>query len=411
MTNQGITFEKEKPFWLEKCPSTNFPQLKVGLKVDVAILGAGIAGITTATLLKEVGYNVAVIEADRIVKDVTIGTTAKISVSAGYSYIRYKLGKDKAQSYANANIVALDKIAEIIRIHDIDCEFHRLPLYIYNESPKLTSKFKREFNLVKELGLPVSFPDDVPLPFKTGPSIKYDNQAQFHPRKYLLSLSDYIDGDGSYIFEKTSFIDVKEGNVKEVVTDHGSIMADNVVISTNTPVYDPDELRNHLHPEGSFVIGLYTNGDFPDGMFIENEPVHTYRTTPTDKGQMIIVAGEHSPVDVKDKDVYYARLEKYAYQHLDVKSVDYRWSSHDSTTDDDLPIIGKTSQEGVYVVTGFGFWGMLNGTIAGMVVTDLITGKENQYADIFNPLRFTREYMAILKLRSAILNLILFFMK
>ena len=411
MTNQGITFEKEKSFWLEKCPSTNFPQLKVGLKVDVAILGAGIAGITTATLLKEAGYNVAVIEADRIVKDVTIGTTAKISVSAGYSYIRYKLGKDKAQSYANANIVALDKIAEIIRIHDIDCEFHRLPLYIYNESPKLTSKFKREFNLVKELGLPVSFPDDVPLPFKIGPSIKYDNQAQFHPRKYLLSLSDYIDGDGSYIFEKTSFIDVKEGNVKEVVTDHGSIMADNVVISTNTPVYDPDELRNHLHPEGSFVIGLYTNGDFPDGMFIENEPVHTYRTTPTDKGQMIIVAGEHSPVDVEDKDVYYARLEKYAYQHLDVKSVDYRWSSHDSTTDDDLPIIGKTSQEGVYVVTGFGFWGMLNGTIAGMVVTDLITGKENQYADIFNPLRFTREYMAILKLRSAILNLILFFMK
>jgi len=411
MKNQGINKETESSFWLETSPSTKFPQLKEGLKVDVAILGGGIAGITTATLLKEAGYNVAVIEADRIVKDVTIGTTAKISVSAGYSYIRYKLGKDKAQSYANANIVALDKIAEIIRIHDIDCEFHRLPLYIYNESPKLTSKFKREFNLVKELGLPVSFPDDVPLPFKTGPSIKYDNQAQFHPRKYLLSLSDYIDGDGSYIFEKTSFIDVKEGNVKEVVTDHGSIMADNVVVATNTPVYDPDELRNHLHPEGSFVIGLYTNGDFPDGMFIENEPVHTYRTTPTDKGQMIIVAGEHSPVDVKDKNVYYDRLEKYAYQHLDVKSVDYRWSSHDSTTDDDLPIIGKTSQDGVYVVTGFGFWGMLNGTIAGMVVTDLITGKENQYADIFNPLRFTREYMAILKLRSAILNLILFFMK
>jgi glycine/D-amino acid oxidase-like deaminating enzyme len=186
-------------------------------------------------------------------------------------------------------------------------------------------------------------------------------------------------------------------------------MADNVVIATNTPVYDPDDLRNHLHPEGSFVIGLYTNGDFPDGMFIENEPVHTYRTTPTDKGQMIIVAGEHSLVDVEDKNVYYDRLEKYAHQHLDVKSVDYRWSSYDSTTDDDLPIIGKTSQQGVYVATGFCFWGMLNGTTAGMVISDLITGKENQYADIFNPIRFTREYMAILKLRSAILNLILYF--
>jgi len=114
-------------------------------------------------------------------------------------------------------------------------------------------------------------------------------------------------------------------------------------------------------------------------------------------------------VDVEDKNVYYDKLEKYAHQHLDVKSVDYRWSSYDSTTDDDLPIIGKTSQQGVYVATGFCFWGMLNGTTAGMVISDLITGKENQYADIFNPIRFTREYMAILKLRSAILNLILYF--
>ncbi len=409
MTNIDITSRKDKSFWLEDCPSTNFPQLKVGLKVDVAIIGGGIAGITTATLLKEAGYNVAVIEANRIVKDVSAGTTGKICVSAGYSYIRYKLGKNQAQSYANANMVALDKLAEIIRIHDIDCEFHRLPLYIYSESPKMTSKFKREYNFVKELGLPVSFPDDVPLPFKIGPCIKYDNQAQFHPRKYLLSLSNYIDGDGSYIFEKTSFIDIKEGNVNEVVTDHGSIMADNVVIATNTPVYDPDRLRNHLHPEGSFVIGLYANNDFPDGMFIENEPVHTYRTTPTNKGQMIIVAGEHSPLDVEDKNIYYDRLENYAYQHLDVKSVDYRWSSHDSKTDDDLPIIGKTSKDGVYVIAGFGFWGMLNGTTAGMIISDLITGKENIYTDTFNPLRFTWEYMVILKLRSTILNLILYF--
>ena len=249
------------------------------------------------------------------------------------------------------------------------------------------------------------------MPFKTGPSIRYDDQAQFHPRKYLLSLSEYIEGEGSYIFEKTRVITVKEGDTKEIVTDHGSITADKVVIATHTPVYDPDELHSHLHPERSYVIGLFAKGDFPDGMFVENEPVHTYRTTPTNKGKMIILAGEHSPVDVEDKSVYYDHLEKYAHDHLEVKSVEYRWSSRDSITDDGLPIIGGTSQEDVYVATGFGFWGMTNGTTAGMVITDLITGKENQYADIFNPLRFTREYMAILKLRSAILNLILFFMK
>lgn len=411
MTNHNIKYRKEKSFWLETRPKTNFSPLKEGLKVDVAIIGGGIAGITTATLLKEAGYTVAVIEADRIVEDVTAGTTAKISVSASYSMLRYKLGKNKTKSYANANIQALEKIADIVKEHEIECEFHRLPLYIYNESPEQADNFKREFKLTKELGLPVSFTEDVPLPFKTGPSIKYDNQAQFHPRKYLLSLSEYIAGEGSYIFEKTSLINVKEGKIKEVVTDHGSIMADKVVIATHTPVYDPDKLNIHLYPERSYVIGLYAKGDIPDGMFVENEPVHTYRTTPTNKGKMTIIAGEHSPVNVEDKSFYYDRLEKYASDHLDVKSFEYRWSSHDSTTDDGLPIIGSTSKDGVYVATGFGFWGMSNGTTAGMVITDLITGKKNQYADIFNPLRFTREYMAILKIRSAILSAILFFMK
>ena len=117
----------------------------------------------------------------------------------------------------------------------------------------------------------------------------------FIPKVFIIPFKLHRWGWELYL-EKTSFIDIKEGNVNEVVTDHGSIMADNVVIATNTPVYDPDRLRNHLHPEGSFVIGLYANNDFPDGMFIENEPVHTYRTTPTNKGQMIIVAGEHSPL-------------------------------------------------------------------------------------------------------------------
>ena len=107
-----------------------------------------------------------------------------------------------------------------------------------------------------------------------------------------------------------------------------------------------------------------------------------------DKGKLIIVAGDHSPVDVPDKNIYYSRLENYARQHLNVKSIEYRWTSTDSITDDRLPLIGMTSQESVYVATGFGFWGMTNGTTAAMVITDLITGKENEFVNLFNPLRF-----------------------
>jgi glycine/D-amino acid oxidase-like deaminating enzyme len=377
-------------FWIKTCPTTNFPPLEEGLKVDTVILGGGIAGITTATLLKDLGHEVALIEADRIVKDVTIGTTAKISVAPNMIYSRLikNLGKDIAQMYANANEKALEKIAEIVSNKKIDCEFHRTPLYIYTESPDKLDKINEELDATKEMGLPVSYADDVPLPFKTAGALVYKNQAQFHPRKYLLGLAEDLHRNGGYIFEKTRAITVKEGNIKEVITDRGSIMADNVVIATHTPVYDPDLLIDHLHAERSYVIGLYINGEFPDGMFIDFDPVHTYRTTPTDMGKLIIVAGEHSDIDVEDMNEYFMRLEHYARQHLDVKSIEYRWSSHDSVSDDGLPMIGMTSSEGIYIATGFGFWGMNNGTTSAMIISDMIDGKKSHLEDIFDPLRF-----------------------
>ena len=381
---------KESTFWLENCPGTNFPQLKEGLKPDVAVLGGGIVGVTTATLLKESGHNVALIEADRIVKDVTIGTTAKISVAPNifYNKLISNFGKDNAKKYADACLKSQKKISEIVKERFISCDYHELPLYIYSESFKNVDIIKDEYNAAKELGLPVSYTEDLPLPFKTGPAIKYDNQAQFHPRKYLLALSEDVDGEDSYVFENTRVITVKDGVEKEVVTDQGLILADKVVVATHKPVYDPDSLNKHLSPARSYVLGLYIADDFPDGMFIDIDPMHTYRTTPTEKGKLVIIAGEHSPVDVDDKNIYYTRLENYAHQHLKVKSVEYRWTSKDVVSDDGLPIMGMTSKDGIYVATGLGFWGMVNGTTAAMVNTDLINKKENEAVDLFNPLRF-----------------------
>ena len=390
MEYKEIITRKEDSFWLETSPKTNFPMLEEGLKVDVIVLGGGIAGITTATLLKESGLNVAVIESDRIVKDVTIGTTAKISAAPNivYADLISNLGEDKAHKFVIANIKSVEKIANLVRDKNIDCDFHRLPLYIYTELDDKVETLQREFKAAKKLGLKVSCTKDVPLTFKTSPALKYENQAQFHPRKYLLSLAEDLPGKGSYVFEKTRAITIKEGEVKEVFTDHGSIKAYKVIVATHTPIYDPDRLSEHLQLARSYVLGLYSKENFPDGIFVDFDPVHTYRTAPSKKGKIIIVAGEHSLVDVPDKNVYYNRLEKYARQHLEVESIEYRWTSKDNITDDGLPIIGMTSQKGIYVATGFGFWGMTNGTTAAMVIADLINGVYNEYADLFNPLRF-----------------------
>ena len=189
-------------------------------------------------------------------------------------------------------------------------------------------------------------------------------------------------------FEQTRVITVKDGESKEVITDQGSIMAKKVVIATHLPVYDPDSLNKHLTPARSYVLGLFITGDFPDGMFIDIDPMHTYRTTPTEEGKLIIVAGEHSPVDVDDRNVYYSHLERYAREHLNINSVEYQWTSIDVVSDDGLPIIGMTSKKDIYLATGLGFWGMVNGMTAAMIITDLINNKENTYASLFDPLRF-----------------------
>ncbi len=382
--------DTSESYWLKTCPSTNFPTLKTELNVDIAIIGGGIAGITTATLLKDMGYDVAVLEADRIVKEVTAGTTAKISVAPNMIYhdILEKFGMEKAKKIALANRNALEKIAEIVSNKKIECEFHRTPLYIYTENDAKEFKLREEYKAAYALGLDINLIDDTPLPFKTSISLKYSNQAQFHPRKYLLALAKQIDGEGSYVFEKTRSIKVKGSNIKEVVTDNGLIIAKNVVIATHTPIYDPDNLKDHLYPGRSYVVGVYTQKEFPEGMFIDFDPVHTFRTTPSSRGQLVIVAGEHSELNVEDMQYYYNRLEDYAREHLDIESIEYKWSSHDNVTEDGLPMIGMTSNNAVYVATGFGFWGMNNGTTAAMIISDLIDDRENDLKEIFDPLRF-----------------------
>jgi len=139
----------------------------------------------------------------------------------------------------------------------------------------------------------------------------------------------------------------------------------------------------------SYILAYYAKGSFPEGMFVCLNPFHTYRSTPTEKGKLIIIAGEHqvvgSSIDTKE---CYKRLEKYAADHADIESVEYHWSNQDNNTLDGLPVIGETSKPGVYMATGFGGWGMTHATTAANLITDLITGKENPFKDLFDPSRF-----------------------
>lgn len=383
---------ESKSFWMKNTPETNYPVLDEGLSVDVAILGGGIAGITAASLLNESGLSVALIEAEKIIKDVTANTTAKITAAHNviYSNLESHFGKEGARTYAQANQSAIDKIESIINEKNISCDFKRLPCYVYSENSADRDKLKKESKAAADAGLQVSYIETSPLPFEIAGAAKYENQAEFHPRKYLLGLTKNLSGDNSYIFEETRALEVKEGDINEVVTDKGSIKAKNVIVATHFPIYDPSHLFAKMYPSMAYALGIYINEPFPEGMFVSTEPTITYRSSPSDQGELIIVSGANHKVGHKpDTFEFYKKLEKHANEHFDVKSINYRWCTQDNITMDRVPYIGKaeSKSKGVYVATGFMKWGMTNGTIAAMILSDLILGKENPWSSFFDPSR------------------------
>ena len=381
-----------KSFWIIYTPDTNFNPLEKGLSVDVAILGAGIAGITSTLLLKEAGLSVALIEAERAIKDVTANTTAKVTAAHNiiYSNLKSHFGKNGAYIYAEANQKSIDKIESIIKERNIDCDFMRLPCYIYSENPDEINMLKKEAEAAADAGLEAAYTETSPLPFEIAGAVQYENQAEFHPRKYLLNLIESIPGDGSYVFENTRALNVKEGDINEVITDKGSIKAKNVIITTHFPIYDPGRLYSKMYPNMSYALGLYLNEPFPKGMYVSTQPTVTYRSSPSDKGDIIIVSGENHKVGHEhDTSESYRKLKKHALDHFNVKSIDYHWSTQDNITIDNVPYIGKiqSKSKGVYVATGFMKWGMTNGTAAAMIISDLILGNENPWSSFFDPSR------------------------
>ena len=383
---------KLKSFWVVNTPDTNFDILKKGLSTDVAILGAGIAGITSALLLKEAGLSVALIEAGKVIKDVTANTTAKITAAHNviYSNLESHFGKEGAHIYGEANQKSIDKIESIVKKRNIDCDFRRLPCYIYSENTDEQDMLKKEAEAAADAGLQAIYTETSPLPFEIAGTIHYKNQAEFHPRKYLLNLIENIPGNGSYVFENTRALTVKEGDTNEVVTDKGSIKAGNVIVATHFPIYDPGHLYSKMYPNMSYALGMYLNEPFPKGMYVSTQPTVTYRSAPSDKGDIVIVSGANHKVGHEPDTVEsYKKLEKHTLDHFDVKSIDYHWSTQDNITIDNVPYIGKieSKSDSVYVATGFMKWGMTNGTVAGMILSDLILGNENQWSSFFDPSR------------------------
>jgi glycine/D-amino acid oxidase-like deaminating enzyme/nitrite reductase/ring-hydroxylating ferredoxin subunit len=385
-------------FWLGTTPETDYPALIDDVSVDVAVVGAGITGITAAVLLKRAGKTVALLDSKRIVRGASGYTTAKVTSGhgAGYSQIRKGFGEEGARTYAQANEAAIERIAQFVEEHGIDCDFERKANYVYAESAADVEQLRQETEVERKAGLAVSLVDETPLPFPVAAALRLENQAQFHPRKYLLALAATIPGDGSHVFEQSRVQDVKSGEPYEVTTERGVVRAADVVVATHLPILDRGLFFAKAYPHRSYAVAApLGQAPDPEGMYINSgTPTRSIRTMRDGDRVFLNVGGNgHKTGDDDDTPARYDQLEQFLRKHWpDAGEVSYRWSTQDYMPHDQVPYVGRLRRgsEHVYAATGYKKWGMTNGTAAAMIVSDAILGRRNPWADLYDAKRLVR---------------------
>jgi glycine/D-amino acid oxidase-like deaminating enzyme/nitrite reductase/ring-hydroxylating ferredoxin subunit len=382
--------------WLATRPEPRpFPALDEDVRADVAVLGGGIVGITTALLLREAGLDVVLLEADRLAHGVSGHTTAKVTSQHGlvYARLRARFGAEGARTYAEANQAALEWIADRVASDAIECDFRRRPAYAYVTSERARGKLEDEARAADEAGLPAWLAETVPLPFDVEAAVRFDNQAEFHAGRYLGALADRLAAAGARVFEHTRAVEVINDGDRVVKTPGGDVTAGHVVVATHYPFLDRSLAFARVSPQRSYAILCRIAGAPPEGMFISGDsPSRSVRAVPLEGEELLLVGGEgHKPGTGGDTRVRYRRLEAFAREHWDVRSVDYRWSAQDNTTLDGVPYVGPLTpwDDRVLMATGFAKWGMTGGTAAAIILADRVQDKENAWAGLFDPSRLT----------------------
>ena len=380
--------------WVETTPETAYPSLFDPVDVDVAVVGAGIAGITTAFLLKRAGKSVALLDAKRILHGATGYTTAKVTAAHGtaYSTIAEKFGDEGARTYAAANQGALDLIARLIEEEGIDCEWERKANYVYAESRDERGQIEGEVDAARRAGLAAELVEKTPLPYGVECAFRLDGQAQFHPRKYLLPVAKAVDGDGSSVLELTRVLGVEGDGPLRVTTDRGSVTARDVVLATHLPILDRGFFFAKAHPHRSYAVACRIAPEQdPDGMYINvGSTTRSVRTARDADGLLLLVGGEgHKPGAEPDTEARYRTLEEFGRRHWGADAFPYRWSTQDYAPVDSVPYVGRLTRgsEHVYIATAFKKWGMTNGTAAAMILADLVVGRPNPWASLFDSKR------------------------
>ena len=381
--------------WSATAALPEFPPLQENLNVDVCVVGAGIAGVTTAYLLARAGKQVALLDDGLLASGITQMTTAHLTnmLDDRYFEVEKLHGREGARLAADSHTAAIDRIETIVRQEGIDCDFTRLDGYLFLAEGDERATLARELEAAHRAGLrSVAMLERAPFhSFDTGPCLHFPNQGQFHPLKYLARLAQAIQHEGGRIHCYTH-ADQIEGGVPAVVhAGKHVVCADAVVVATNVPVNDRVAIHTKQAPYMTYVIGARVpRGAVPQVLSWDTgDPYHYIRTY----DDLLIVGGEdHKSGQAKDNPERYRRLEEWARSRFPMMGeVVFRWGGQIMETQDYLAFIGRNpmDHENIYVVTGDSGMGITHGTIAGMLLNDLILGRPNPWEKLYDPSRVT----------------------
>lgn len=396
--------EKKMPssaesYWIDSVDLPDFPSLEKTIETEVAIIGGGISGLTTAYLLAKQNVKVVLLDANGILQGTTGHTTAKITAQHGliYDELINHFGEKEASLYYKAASDAKSLIEQVIKDLQIECNFSREDAYIYTNDEDYISQLENEAKAYEKLGIQGGIVEELPLeiPFKKALVMK--DQAQFHPLKYLLALVEACKQAGVTIYADTTATDVEYYKHPAIITKAGHrVKCHKVVVASHFPFYDGQGLYpTRMYAERAYVLAVKAKEKFPGGMYINAEnPTRSIRGLSDENENILLIVGEnHKTGQGETMTKHYEALKEFSEKHFGTKEVLYRWSTQDLTTLDKLPYIGPItkSQDAVYVATGYRKWGMTSGTIAGKIISDTILEKENDYSRLFSPSRFNAD--------------------
>jgi glycine/D-amino acid oxidase-like deaminating enzyme/nitrite reductase/ring-hydroxylating ferredoxin subunit len=379
--------------WIATADRPAFPTLDGGIDVDVAVVGGGITGLTTAFLLQRDGARVAVIEAAHVGAGTTGNTTGKVTSQHGLTYasLRERHGESKARQYATANQQAIATVAALAEETSADCGFERAPAFVYTCSAEQRSAIEAEHGAAAALGLPATLTSDTDLPFPVEAAVRFDDQAHFHPGRYIAALATTFEARGGLVFERTRATDVDERADGAVVrTATGDVHAEHVVLATLLPFVDLGGFFAKAWPTREYAVAARLRAPAPSGMHINIEsPTRSTRPWVDGDRRGIVVVGEGHPTGHDDATpARWGALERWTREHFDVEAFEYRWSAQDYTTADELPYVGRSPRmHRTYVATGFKKWGLTNGTAAAHVLADLVAGRDNPWVEVYDSTR------------------------